>query len=82
MVFFILSYLFVKDNLKREDLRQTLETQSSDLEIKMQQEFAAALEMQQKSAEEATALKAELVRTAHDNESKMKELAEKVRRSR
>ena len=80
MVFFILSYLFVKDNLKREDLRQTLETQSSDLEIKMQQEFAAALEMQQKSAEEATALKAELARTARDNESEMNELAEKVRR--
>ena len=64
--------------MKREELRRELEIKSSEHEKQVQRAFAAALEMQQKSAEEAEALKAELARTKRNNQEEMIALAEKV----
>ena len=65
--------------MKREELRQKLEIKSSEHDQQVQRAFATALEMQQKSEEEAEALKAELARTKRQNQQEMIALAEKVR---
>ena len=66
--------------MRREQLRQKLELKSSGLEENVQRAFAAALEMQQKSEEEAAALKAELARTTRNNHNNTDALAEQVSR--
>lgn len=74
--------IFFQEKLRREDLRQTLELKSSDRDEKVQRAFAKALEMQQTSAEEAAALKAELARIEHKRQEDVDELAEQVARRR
>lgn len=65
--------------MKREELRQELELKSSEHDKQVQRAFATALEMQQKSEEEAQALKAELARSQRTNQQEMIAFAEKVR---
>ena len=72
------AYYFTQEKLKREQLRKELEFKSSDNDDKVQRAFATALEMQQQSAEEAAALKAELERTTRSNEEKIHALTEQV----
>ena len=66
--------------MKRETLRQTLELESSDRTEQMQRAFATALEMQQKSADEAAALKAKLALTERQRQEDINALTEQVRR--
>ena len=68
----------MQEKLKREQLRKELEFKSSDNDDKVQRAFATALEMQQQSAEEAAALKAELEQTTRSNEEKIHALTEQV----
>ena len=70
---------FTQEKLKREKLQKELEIQSSEHDEKMQRTFATTLEIHQKSAEEAAALKAELTRTTHNNQQEIIALTEKVR---
>ena len=74
------AYYLTQEKLKREQLRKELEFRSSDNDDKVQRAFATALEMQQQSAEEAAALKAELERTTRNNQQEINALAEQVRR--
>lgn len=55
-----------------------MEIKSSNRDDRVQRAFAAALEMQRKSEEEALALKSELGRTAQSNEEEIKKLLEQV----
>ena len=64
--------------MRREHLRQDLELKSSDREEKMQRAFATALEMQQRTQEEADALKAELKWTTRNNQHQIDALALQV----
>ena len=64
--------------MKQENLRKELDLRSSDREKEMQRAFATALEMQKKSAEEASALKNELARTKQTNEQEMHVLKKQV----
>ena len=64
--------------MKRNNLRKELELKSFEREEQVQRTFAKALEMQEKSSEEATALKTELARTKDINEKKLQSLAEQV----
>ena len=65
--------------MKRDNLRKQLELKSSEREDQVQRTFAKALQMQEKSAEEAAALKIELARTIENNEKKLQSLAEQVK---
>ena len=65
--------------MKRDDLRKQLELKSSERQDQVQRTFAKALQMQEKSAEEAAALKIELARTIENNEKKLQSLAEQVK---
>ena len=64
--------------MKREDLRQTLELESSEREEKVQRAFATALELQQQSVEEVAALKTELARTEHERQQDIDALVNQV----
>ena len=68
----------VQEKLKHEQLRQELELKSSDRDEQVQRAFAAALEMQQKSEEEAAALGAELSRTERKRQEDINALTEQV----
>ena len=57
--------------MKRESLRTELELKSSEHDEQVQRAFAKALEMQQKSEDEAAALKAELEWTTRSNDDKI-----------
>ena len=59
-------------------LQQQIEDKSAGNEEKVQRAFAAALEMQQKSAEEASNCRAELERTMRQNKEEMNVLAQQV----
>ena len=59
-------------------LQQQLEVKSAGNEEKVQRAFAAALEMQQKSVEEAFTFKAELERTIRQNQEEMNVLTKQV----
>ena len=65
--------------MKRDNLRKQLELKSSEREDQVQRTFAKALQMQEKSAEEAAALKIELARTIENNEKELQSLAEQVK---
>lgn len=64
--------------MKREDLRQTLELESSEREENVQRAFATALELQQESAEEVAALKTELARTQRERQEDVDALVDQV----
>ena len=64
--------------MKREQLRQELELQSTGRESKMKQAFSKALELQQNSEENATALRAELSNTTRRNQQEIDVLTEQV----
>ena len=66
--------------MKRESLRKTLEFESSDRNEQVQRAFATALEMQQKSADEAAALKAKLALTERKRQEDIEALTEQVGR--
>ena len=68
--------------MKRENLQKELERKSSEHDEQVQRAFAKALEMQQKSEDEAAALKAELDRTTRSNDDKILALTEQVVRKR
>ena len=72
---------FLQENLKREDLRQTLELESSKREEKVQKAFATALEMQQQAAEEVTALKSQLKWTERERQQDIDAVVNQVGRS-
>ena len=61
-------------------LQRELEVKSAGVEEKVQRAFAAALEMQQQSAEEAATCKAELERKILQNKEEMSVLAQQVGR--
>ena len=65
--------------MKRDDLRKQLEFKSSEREEQVQRTFAKALQMQEKSAEEAAALKIELARTKENNKKELQSLVEQVK---
>ena len=69
----------MQEQWKRDSLRQELELKSSDQNEKVQREFAAALEVQRKAEEEATALKTELEWATSNNEHRMHALTQTVR---
>ena len=64
--------------MKREKLRQALEVESSNHDEQVQQAFAKALEMQQKSEEEAAALKAELALAKRKQQEDIDAVTEQV----
>lgn len=66
--------------MKREELREELELKSSQHDEEVQRAFVKALEMQQKSEDEAEALKAELARKTRANQQKLDALTEQVGR--
>ena len=68
----------LQEKWKRENLRHTLELKSSDHDEQVQRAFATALDMQQKSEEEAAALKAELGRTERKRQKDIDTLAQQV----
>ena len=70
----------MQESLRREHLQEKLELKSSDREEQVQRAFATALDMQQRTEAEATALKAELARTTRNNQEEMHALTEQVRR--
>ena len=65
--------------MKREKLRQEMQVQSFDHDDQVQRAFATALEMQQKSAEEAADLKAQLAWTERQKHEDMDILTEQVK---
>ena len=71
-------FVFLQEKWQRETLRQTLELKSSGRDEEVQRAFAKALEMQQNSAQEAAALKAELAQTTRKSQEDIEALAEQV----
>ena len=69
----------MQEKMKRDDLRKQLEFKSSEREEQVQRTFAKALQMQEKSAEEAAALKIELARTKENNKKELQSLVEQVK---
>ena len=69
----------MQEKSKRENLRTELEIKSSEHDEQVQRAFAQALEMQQKSEDEVTALKAELEWTTRISQQKILALAKQVR---
>lgn len=65
--------------MKRDNLRKQLELKSSEREDQVQRTFAKALQMQEKSAEEAAALKIELALTKENNKKELQSLVEQVK---
>ena len=68
----------LQETLKRKNLRQELELNSSDRDKQVQRAFATALQMQQKSEEEAATLKAELGRAERKRLEDINALMEQV----
>ena len=64
--------------MRRDQLRQELELQSSGRENKVLRAFATALEMQHNTEEEAVALKSELEWAMHNSKQQMNTLVEEV----
>ena len=66
----------LQEKVKCDKLRTQLELESSERQEQIQRTFAKALQMQEKSVEEAAALKTELARTKENNEEKLQSLVE------
>lgn len=66
----------LQEKVKRDKLRTQLELESSERQEQIQRTFAKALQMQEKSVEEAAALKTELARKKENNEEKLQSLVE------
>ena len=69
----------LQEKVKCDKLRTQLELESSERQEQIQRTFAKALQMQEKSVEEAAALKTELARTKENNEEKLQSLVEQVK---